>query len=326
MNRYSLTLLTLCALFFGGLEVIQRFWLPRIKPMDHRLTRENAGAEQIRALPGQPIPVLMVGNSLLKRGIDLSLLNQKLHPEYDVTRFVVEDTNYLDWYYGLHRLFLEGARPKAVVLVMNARQLMVPDVHGDAFAALLMDRHDLLDVKRTVASDNTTTSNLLFANLSRYYGMRAELHKWVLLHLLPDFPDLAVKLRPETPPLAPDEEIDRKAAERLKQMSDLCARYGAQFVFVVPPSTAARDGSPAILAAGNRIGVQVLVPFQPRQLPSDLYADGFHLNNQGAEVFTQALSSRLRQLLGNDNLTQSAESNLTGRGSGLPVSVGQRAQ
>lgn len=324
MNRYSLVLLTLSALFLAALEAGQRYLLPRVKAVDHRLTRENAGAEQIKPGPGQPVPVLLVGNSLLKRGIDLSLLNEKLHPEYDVVRFVVDDTNYLDWYYGLHRLFLEGARPKAVILVLNGRQLISPDVHGDSFATLLMDRSDLLAVKRTVASDNTTTSSLLFANFSRYYGMRSELHKWVLLHLFPAFPDLAVKLRPETPPLAPDEQIGAAAAQRLKQMSEMCARYGAQFIFVVPPSTAARDGSSAIQAAGNRIGVQVLVPFQPRQLPSNLYEDGFHLNYQGAEVFTQALSSSLRQLLGSDNLTQSAESKNNVGGSGIPVSAGRR--
>ncbi|MGC2112252.1 MAG: hypothetical protein WA655_22225 [Candidatus Korobacteraceae bacterium] len=284
------------------------------------MNREHAGADELRPIPGNPVPVLIVGNSLLKKGINISLLNEKLGPEYKVTRFVVEDTNYLDWYYGLHRLFREGARPRAVVLVLNARQLIAPEVHGDAFATLLMDPYDLLAVKRTVAIDNTTTSNLLFANLSRYYGLRSELHKWFLVHMLPDFPDLAAKLRPVTAPLAPDDEIDRKATERLREISGLCARYGAQFVFVVPPSAALRDGSGAIQTAGNRVGVQVFVPFQPQQLPLDLYSDGFHLNYRGASVFTDALGSGLRQLLRNDNATQTAASNRSSVTPGYPPS------
>lgn len=223
-------------------------------------------------------------------------------------RYVVEDTNYLDWYYGLRRLFRAGARPKAVILVLNARQLISPGVHGDAFASLLMDRRDLLAVKRTVGSDNTTASNLLFANLSRYYGMRSEVHKWFLLRLLPEFPDLAVKLRPAATPLPADPEIESKAAERLREISNLCAQYGARFIFVVPPSAAARDGSAAIESAGTRAAVQVLVPFQPQQLPDNLYADGFHLNYWGSLIFTQALSNSLRQTLGSDKLTQAAAS------------------
>jgi hypothetical protein len=308
LRRYSAILLTLCALFCAALEIGQRYALPRYKAMDARLNREHARADELRPLPGRPAPVLIVGNSLLKKGINISQLNEKLGPEYAVTRFVVEDTNYLDWYYGLHRLFREGARPRAVVLVLNARQLIAPEVHGDAFATLLMDPHDLLAVKRSVAIDNTTASNLLFANLSRYYGLRSELHKWFLVHLLPDFPDLAAKLRPVTPPLASDDEIDLLAANRLREISSLCAQYGSQFVFVVPPSTAVRDGSGAIQAAGNRVGVQAFVPFQPQQLPADLYSDGFHLNYRGAGVFTDALSTGLRQLLRNDSSTQSAAS------------------
>ena len=326
MSRYSLILLTLCAIFCAGLEFGERYALPRIEAMDARITREYAGAEAIRPVPGQPLPILIVGNSLLKKGVNLSLLNQKLQPDYSVTRFVVEDTNYLDWYYGLHRLFLEGARPKAVILVMNARQLIAPDVHGDAFAQLLMDRRDVLALKRTIATDNTVTSSLLFANLSRFYGLRSEVHKTFLLHLLPDFPDLAAKLRPPTPPLAADDEIDRVATKRLRDIASLCSRYGAQFVLVVPPSITARDGSSAIQKAGNRIGVQVFVPFQPQELPSNLYSDGFHLNYEGAEVFTQALGSSLPQLLRNDNPMQSAESNGTVRDSGLSLSAAQRSQ
>ncbi len=277
-------------------------------------------------MPGKPAPVLIVGNSLLKKGVIIPLLNKQLGPEYAFTRYVVEDTNYLDWYYGLRRLFREGARPRAVILMLNARQLMSPGVHGDTFAALLMDWRDLLAVRREVASDNTSTSNLLFANLSLYWGMRSEIHKSFLVHLLPDFPDLAVKLRPSAPPLAPDEEIESKAAERLREISNLCAQYGSQFVFIVPPSAAARDGSAAIQLAGSRAAVQVVVPFQPQQLPDSLYADGFHLNYRGSLIFTQALSSSLRQTLSNEKVTQAAESSHTVAESAVSSSAARAAQ
>ena len=262
----------------------------------------------------------------MQKGIDFYMLNDMLRPEYAVTRFVVEDTNYLDWYFGLLRLFREGARPKAVILVLNARQLLASNVQGDAFAELLMDSHDLLSVKRTVASDNTVTSNLLFANLSRYYGVRGEIHKWFLLRVLPGFPVLAARLRPPIPSLPPDEEIDREATERLQEMANLCTQHGAQFIFVVPPSTVARDGSAAIQRAGDRIGIPVLVPIPPQELPLDLYSDGFHLNRKGAAIFTQALSSSLREALRKENLVQSATSSQTVSGAMIPLSAADPSQ
>jgi hypothetical protein len=262
----------------------------------------------------------------MQKGINFYLLNEMLHPEYMVTRFVVEDTGYLDWYYGLRRLFREGARPKVVVLVLNARQLLAPNVEGDTFADRLMDSRDLLSVKRSLAYDNTVTSNLLFTKFSRFYGARSSVHKRFLVYLMPDFPQLAATLRPPSLPLAADDNIVIEATERFRKMASLCAEYGAQFVFVVPPSTEARDGSSAIQMAGNRSGIPVLVPFQPQQLPLDLYSDGFHLNHRGARIFTQALSSSLRQVLRNDSSVQSAESSQAFGSPGLSLSGAQASR
>ena len=323
MRRHSLILLTLCAVFGIGLELGIRYWLPRVGSIHPRWDRERADAEKIGPRPGSPIPVLSVGNSLMQKGVNFPLLNQMLQPDYTAIRFVVEDTTYLDWYYGLRRLFREGARPKVVVLVLNARQLLAPNVDGDAFAELLMDNRDLLKVKQSVDSDNTVTSNLLFANLSLFYGVRTDVHKWFLLRLLPDFPDLTAKLRGPYVPLPDDDEIEKEATQRLKKMADLCAQYGAQFIFVMPPSTAARDGSSAIRLAGIRTGVPVLVPIQPQEMPLDLYSDGFHLNYKGARIFTQALSASLRQALRKENSVQAAESSQTARGSGMSVPADQ---
>lgn len=315
MRRYSLILLIVIALVGVGLEFGARWGLPRLSHIIGRLKTEQAEAVQLKPLVGQPVPVLIVGNSLLLDGVDVSALDERLRPEHRVTRFVVENTSYLDWYYGLRRLFREGARPKVVILVFSARHLLDQSVCGDSCAYLLLDWRDILSVKHDIASDNTTTSDLFFATASGFYGFRAELRKWVLLHLLPDFPNFAAALRTKTPPLQPDVEIEKGATSRLTQLSSLCQLYGAQLVLVMPPSNAARDGSAAVQRAGSRLGIPVLVPFKPQQLPSKLYSDGFHLNPQGAQVFTQALGPELRQLLQDDNFVQSTQSSQAARGS-----------
>ena len=326
MRRYSLILLTVIALVGVGLEFGLGWGLPRLSHIIGRLKTEQAEAVRLKPLVGQPVPVLIVGNSLLLDGVDISALDEKLRPEHRVTRFVVENTSYLDWYYGLRRLFREGARPKVLVLVLTSRQLLDQTLCGDFCAHLLVDWRDTLDVKHNIASDNTATSNLFFAAVSGFYGFRSELRKWILVHLLPDFPNFAAALRPKTPPLEPDEEIEKGAVSRLQQLSSLCQLYGAQFVLVMPPSNGVRDGSAAVQRAGNRLGIPVLVPFKPQQLPSKLYSDGFHLNPQGAQVFTQALGPELRQLLQNDNFVQSTQSSQTARGSEMSSSVVRRSR
>jgi lysophospholipase L1-like esterase len=50
------------------------------------------------------------------------------------------------------------------------------------------------------------------------------------------------------------------------------------------------------LAAANE-GISVLIPYQPAELPAKAFSDGFHLNRQGAELFTSRLGKELPQVL-----------------------------
>ena len=127
MRRYSLILLTVIGLLGLGLEFGLGWGLPRLSHIIERLKTEQAQAVRLKPLVGQPVPVLIVGNSLLLDGVDISALDEKLRPEHRVTRFVVENTSYLDWYYGLRRLFREGARPKVLVLALHLPPTAGPD-------------------------------------------------------------------------------------------------------------------------------------------------------------------------------------------------------
>ncbi len=67
--------------------------------------------------------MLLFGNSLLLEGVDYPALRNALSDEYDVHRLIFEQTEYLDQYYVLRRLFRHGARPHDVVLCISARAL-----------------------------------------------------------------------------------------------------------------------------------------------------------------------------------------------------------
>jgi lysophospholipase L1-like esterase len=86
------------------------------------------------------------------------------------------------------------------------------------------------------------------------------------------------------------------AYERLPEIAQLCARYGAEFVLVVPPTYQA--GEATIALEGNRVGVPVLVPVPSAEMKPDKYSDGFHLNADGARIFTTQLAGKLQDYLG----------------------------
>ena len=250
--------------------------------------------------------VLIAGNSLLLEGVNFPLLQREVGSEMDLHRAVVEGTFYLDWYYGLRRLFAAGARPDAVVLVLNPIQLTSGAVGGDYTAHFLVDRKDILQFAKETGADRNRTSSLALANLSFFYGARAEIRNWILGRVLPDLPILTHNL--QSAPKVPTDDVLRDVAmQRLERLRQLCQDHGAELVFVIPPSNEDM-GATAVSEVAATHGVQVVIPIAPGVLPVSDYSDRFHLNPNGASKFTPALASELRQVLltSNGNRTQTA--------------------
>ena len=110
------------------------------------------------------------GNSLLLEGLDLPRAQQALASRYSVSRFVVEQTQYLDWYYGIRRLLAEGARPSILVMTLPTGHLISDGTRGEYFAHYQMQAGDIVEVARAANLDMTTASNFWFANWSEWLG------------------------------------------------------------------------------------------------------------------------------------------------------------
>jgi hypothetical protein len=294
VSRATLALLAGAALIFLCAEGAARFGLEQVSRINRRILKESADAGNLREPPGGPSKrMLFVGNSLLLEGVDMTLLNQGLHGRYLAERFVLEQTSYLDWIYGLRKLFRHGMRPGTVVLCLNAPQLAERVIRGDVSAYFLFDVQDIWPAARDAGSDLTTTSGYYLAHYSAFYAERADLRNVLMYRISRPVLELWFNagIRPAT--IRSADEWTPIMAARFHQLSDLCARYGSDFVFMVAPT---RDrGDLAMLQAGKEAGIRVLRPIPNDALPLDYFmADGLHLNEKGAAVFTQAMVKELR--------------------------------
>jgi hypothetical protein len=244
------------------------------------------------ASANQRASVLVVGNSLLLEGVNFPQLKQDLGPEVDLRRVVIENTFYLDWYYGLRRMFKMGARPDVVVVVLNPIQLTSSSFDGDYSAHLLVDRSDLLGFARDISADRNETSSLVLANLSSFYGTRAEIRTWILGNILPGLPHL-FRSAPSVPKGVAFADV---VSRRLAQLQELCTQQGARLVVVLPPARL-NTGADVVLQTAAATGVKALSPIAPGVLPSSDYSDNFHLNSHGAGKFTPALAAGLKEVL-----------------------------
>lgn len=280
------------------LEIAVRFGLPHFNSNMRRFHNELAAAIHMgQKSDASQTAILFLGNSLTLTDIDLDYMQAELGGGATVGRWAVDDTNYLDWLFGLKRLFRAGGRPQVVVVGGKSGHFLASHVRGQFFAHYVLGGRDLLAAASRTGADANGSCNMAVAHLSAFYGSREEVYKRTLTLLLPSFRGLAHALNKGQPPRSGEADLHKRAAERLEEMSALCASHGAQLVLWLPPTPSQDRNAKVILEAGMRSNVPVLVPVADGEISSRDYIDGLHLSPSGARSNTIALSRAVRSRL-----------------------------
>jgi hypothetical protein len=284
--------------YFCALEAVTRTAFPRINHVWRTIQADHLHAVSLRPdAPGKSVSMLIVGNSYLEVGVNRDSLQQEIAPNFSLAYMPMSGTSYLDWYFGLRRLFTEGSRPAIVGVCLSTRDLLSDSTYGGSFASSLMLKRDILKVKQESHLDNTTMTDYLFASSSSWMGHRGEIHNWLLRKTAPSINDLVPFFKPKNRPLPPTSEVLAKALPRLRLLNELCRENGSRFFLLIPPTRDVNDASNELQAAAAREGLLVVLPFQHAELPEDVFIDGAHLNPQGAALFTERLGPTLLQSL-----------------------------
>jgi hypothetical protein len=277
-----------------GIEAGARFAFARISRIERRVMTEHVAAQQLRR-SSSVSPVLLAGDSLLLLDLDLNVLPHKLPAGVHLQRFSIEQTAYLDWLFGLRRLFSEGARPAVVILCIAPNSLVSSTIQGDYSAFYLYKVDDIPAIAKRAGYDLTKESSLLFAHYSLFFAGRSNLRNFILSRVFPAYAGALHNLLTHPPAPMPREEVLSISQPRFQELKRLCGSYGAHFVYVVAPGFGIQEG--AIVEAGSRAGVPVVVPVHSDAWPPSKFSDGFHLNEAAAREFTEKLSPALDSLL-----------------------------
>ncbi|HUR33041.1 MAG TPA: hypothetical protein VM032_04550 [Vicinamibacterales bacterium] len=306
LRRATWALVVGCAAVALIVEGAARLGLDRASRIQRRMVQEYREALTIGRDGAGGRHILVVGNSLLDEGVDFARLQQSLESGYDVRRYMVEQTVYYDWLYGLRRLYREGARPDVVVVMLGTGHWLSPGIRGDYSAQYLFSPVDLPLVARDLGMHPTDATGLMLAGVSKFWGARVEMRNFVLGRLMPNLgafmnASSAVDRRPMI-----DAVIEPVLATRIARMREVTARYGSELVLLVPPLLDPADGSNGLMAAAAGDAVRVLRPVTSGSFGAELYRDGFHLNESGAALFTERLIPALRGELSQNARLQAA--------------------
>lgn len=298
LNLRFLSFLLLCCVVLLWIlaETVVRGGLSKSSRIEGRIESEHQALLSTTNESGSA-KLLVIGNSLLNAGVDFPAFQNGMGSGFKASRYVIEQTNYLDWYYGLRRLYKEGVRADFVVLPLSARQMIADGVRGDYFAYRMMNASDFLDVARDAKLSATSAFSLLLGRWSAFYGTRSETRKFILSKTIPGVMGLVSYLSPGPDPNPLDHERTvRVAAQRLKRIDELVRDNGGRFVFIVPASLDPNEGI-YLEEAGRSAGISVLVPMHTETLSPNDFTDGFHLNPAGASRFTKALALNLQEAI-----------------------------
>jgi hypothetical protein len=287
-----------CAVLVIAFEISSNYLLTRHSETYARVSQQYAEALKVRpAEPREPLPILMVGNSLLLDGVDVKRLQQLTSAQVRVYPIFLEATGYYDWFYGLQRLFREGSRPQVIVLGIGADSLVTNSVRQDYVPLLLFDLQESLCVGSDLKMDRTATSNLVLAHVSVFWDTRSVIRGQVLQHVVPRYRDLVMFLKPHPATPAPA-EFTEVANARLRRLRELCESHGARLILLIPPTPSSADAIRQLTFVTHKLGVEMLVPLDPTNLAPKYYqSDDLHLNSEGAALFTSAVATVLPKTL-----------------------------
>jgi hypothetical protein len=305
LTRATWLLLAGCLLVCVAVEGAARIGFSRASKIQHRFTTEYEQARRVGVDQHDRPAILFIGNSLLLEGVKFDTLHNALAREYDARRLVSERTAYLDWYYGLRRLFREGARPDIVVVAMTSRQWTEDEFRGDYSAHYLMSASDWREIADDLHWGATKKTNFLVANLSEFWGARGELRNFALQFLVPNIEPLInlFTSNPDARALTA-EGVEPVAKARIARVRALTDAYQATLVLILPPTLSTKSsqrensGWVGLMEAAAAEGITVVKPVPPNTFTLKDYRDaGFHLNDTGARRYTAMLLPELRAAL-----------------------------
>jgi hypothetical protein len=279
------------ALLEGG----TRFGFLRISTIERRIASEHTAALGLRHDPVQR-SVLLVGNSLLLDDVDLEQLRRLLPKQLRVSRFAIEATWFLDWQYGLRRLFSDGARPDVVVLMLDSTNVVATAIRGDYSAYYLFNTADIPLLGRELGLTRTAQSSLLVARYSMFWAGRNNIRAFITRRVFADYAESLHNLAAPKPHLLSGPGAAQVSAQRLHEAAETVRSFGAQFVFIVPPGFN-QAGERDLLQGARAAGVTTVVPVPGGTWPASRFRDGYHLSAEAAPLFTTQLAERLAPLL-----------------------------
>ena len=302
-NR-CLALLGAAAMVLGASEFAARFLIPRFSGIEGRVAVERSEARSLHSTP-QHRQLLIVGNSLLEASVQVPAINAALTDGWQAKRFVIENTAFLDWFFGIKGLLEAGSRPDVLALMLSPKQLITNNLRGTYSSYHLFSAEDSFRAGRLAGYHPTEISGLLIGHFSAAYGLRTEIRSVAMQRAIPHAETIAqiFKGGRGTEFDWRDPKVRHIAEQRFDSLRALCEQYQIRCIFLPPAEPTLTDHARAAsqIATAHGLAADQFL-FSEGYATGAFQSDQFHMTQQGAKAYSAKLGPALAAWLAQPSL------------------------
>lgn len=282
-------------LLLGGMELGARLFEEKLsKDVKHIRSLPGVSAK-LKAAPAGAYKVLILGNSLSRDGLDQALLKVGIAKivgrEVELAAMYPDGSSISQWYYGYRRYFMENeVHPDLVILGTGRTHLLDGPLETDRLAAFYTSAGDLPALLKK-SGDLEDISKALVARSSALFAHRGRVQPLVFYNSIPGYTETTQNLTVQRPTEG-EGTVTTQRQESCELFAKLLKTFQSQgsqvVVTAIPlPKPYALPGCVKQAAAGGEI--KLIEEGSQLQLDAKLFPDGYHLNKEGAALFTQQL-------------------------------------
>lgn len=278
-----------------GLEAAARVFEARLSKDVAHLRSLPMEAARLRDAPAARLKVLILGNSLAREGLDREQL--RLGLEAKLGRPVVlaamhpDGSRIEEWHYGYRRYFDQvGARPDLVLLCTGRAHLLDGLRDLDAVAAFHVSWRDLPDFVREQNLGVEAICQVAAARVSCLFAHRRRVQPLLFYHWMPRYEPTVNLIQSVGQGAARRSAAPAETARAFLGMLQTCRAAGTRVALLPVPLPEAYELPAAVAEAAQAGGATVVGP--PPRLPAERFPDGYHLDAEGARMWTSALLER----------------------------------
>ncbi|HRJ10214.1 MAG TPA: hypothetical protein PK490_17585 [Prosthecobacter sp.] len=250
-----------------------------------------AEAARLRQAPAGTLKVLILGNSLARCGLDRALLARGLEAAsrrpVAVSVMHPDGSRVEEWRHGYRRYFDQtGSRPDLVLLCTGRLHLEDGLRDLDSVAAFYTSWADLPAFVRSEGLGFGDTCQAAAARASALFAHRRRVQPLVFYNFMPGYEqtvNLVQKTRNASAPTT-------RASPSCSNLASLATTIGASggTLLILPVPLPESYELPALVKqTAVNAGARVL--HASPALPPSRFPDGYHLDEEGARIWTQAL-------------------------------------